>query len=158
MAILENTVFMRFCCLKLSKKIEKLPNEQPTHAIAKCTLTGLVQWAKKSHQKCWLEFKMPLPPAKKQKTPACISEIQVHKLWTKVYSQKGLTVMSFHKVSSLQVKQSDFISLCSLQNMFQMTPMALQACLQVACEVVSDTTGTEEVLGSTGPMQDHHQR
>ena len=34
---------------------------------------------------------MPLPPAKKQK--ACIREIQVHKLWTKVYSQKGLTAM-----------------------------------------------------------------
>ena len=26
-----------------AKKIEKLSNEQPTHAIAKCTLTGLVQ-------------------------------------------------------------------------------------------------------------------
>ena len=38
---------------------------------------------------CWMEFKMPLPPAKKQE--ACIREIQVHKLWTKVYSQKGLT-------------------------------------------------------------------
>ena len=36
---------------------------------------------------------MPLLPAKKQKTPACIREIQVHKLWTKVYSQKGLTVI-----------------------------------------------------------------
>ena len=40
----ENTIFTRFCCcFKLSKKIEKLSNEQPTHAIAKCTLTGLVQ-------------------------------------------------------------------------------------------------------------------
>ena len=28
---------------KLSKKIEKLSNEQPTHTIAKCTLIGLVQ-------------------------------------------------------------------------------------------------------------------
>ena len=38
---------MRFgCCFKLSKKTEKLLNEQPTHAIAKCTLTGLVQKAK----------------------------------------------------------------------------------------------------------------
>ena len=26
-----------------------------------------------------------------KKTPACIREIQVHKLWTKVYSQNGLT-------------------------------------------------------------------
>ena len=34
---------------------------------------------------------MPLLPAKRQKTPACIRQIQVHKLWTKVYSQKGLT-------------------------------------------------------------------
>ena len=40
-----------------------------------------------------LEFKMPLPPAKNEKTLACIREIQVHKLWTKVYSQKGLTAM-----------------------------------------------------------------
>ena len=36
---------------------------------------------------------MLLPPVKKQKTPACIREIQVYKLWTKVYSQKGLTAM-----------------------------------------------------------------
>ena len=36
---------------------------------------------------------MPLIPAKKQKTPAYIREIQVHKLWTKVYSQQGLTAM-----------------------------------------------------------------
>ena len=28
---------------KLSRRIEKLSNEQPTHAIAKCPLTGLVQ-------------------------------------------------------------------------------------------------------------------
>ena len=42
---------------------------------------------------CRLEFKMPLPPVKKQKTLACIREIQVHKYWTKVYSQKGLTAM-----------------------------------------------------------------
>ena len=37
---------------------------------------------------CWLEFKMPLPPVKKQKTRACVREKQVHKLWTNVYSQK----------------------------------------------------------------------
>ena len=48
MAILENgsrkTVFMRFCYgFKMSKKIEKLLNEQLTHTIAKCTLTGLVR-------------------------------------------------------------------------------------------------------------------
>ena len=108
---------MRFCCwFKLSKKIEKLSNEQPTHAITNCTLTGLVQKAKKSHWK-WdlksrmcishniassfhrhmhrLEIKMPLPPVKKQKTPACIKEIQVHKRWTKVYSQKGLTAICY---------------------------------------------------------------
>ena len=34
---------------------------------------------------------MPLLPAKNQKTLACIREIQVHRLRTKVYSQKGLT-------------------------------------------------------------------
>ena len=32
-----------WCCFKLSKKIEKLLNEQPALTIAKCTLTGLVQ-------------------------------------------------------------------------------------------------------------------
>ena len=42
---------------------------------------------------CQLEFKMPPPSVKKQKTPARIREIQVHKLWTKVYSQQGLTTM-----------------------------------------------------------------
>ena len=40
-----------------------------------------------------LELKMLLPPAKKQNTLACIREIQVHKDWNKVYSQKGLTAM-----------------------------------------------------------------
>ena len=48
--IQENIIFMRFyCCFKLSKKTEKVSNEQPTHAIIKCTLTDLVQQAKKSH-------------------------------------------------------------------------------------------------------------
>ena len=42
--IQENIIFMRFCCcFKLSKKIEKLLNKQPTHDIAKCTLTDPVQ-------------------------------------------------------------------------------------------------------------------
>ena len=41
--IQENIIFMRFCCFKLSKKIEKLLNGQLAHAITKCTLTGLVQ-------------------------------------------------------------------------------------------------------------------
>ena len=101
---------MRFCgCFKLSTKIQKLRKEKLTLAITKCTLTGLVQQAKKSCWKCdlklcmcilhniassfhchtcWLEFKMLLPPVKKQKTRACVREIQVHKLWTNVYSQK----------------------------------------------------------------------
>ena len=74
----------------------------------------------------------------KQKTPACIREIQVHIHWTKVYSQQGLTAMSFH--TKFPVCRSDSLTLCSLQNMFQMTPLALQACLQAACEVVNDTT------------------
>ena len=41
--IQKNIIFVRFSCFKLSKKIEKLSYEQLTHAIAKCTLTGLVQ-------------------------------------------------------------------------------------------------------------------
>ena len=48
--IQENIIFMRFCCFKLSKKFEKLSNEQLAQAITKCTLTGLVQQAKES---CW---------------------------------------------------------------------------------------------------------
>ena len=89
--IQEHIIFMRFCCcFKLSKNIEKLSYEQLTHAIANCSLTGLVQQAKKSRWKwdlklrmcishdiassfhCrihWLEFKMPLPPAKNPKDP-----------------------------------------------------------------------------------------
>ena len=50
--IQENVIFVRFCCcFKLSKKIEELSNEQLMNAITKCTLAGLVQYAKKSHQK-----------------------------------------------------------------------------------------------------------
>ena len=41
--IQENSIYMRFCCFKLSKKIEKLSNEQPMNAITKCTLAGRVQ-------------------------------------------------------------------------------------------------------------------
>ena len=89
-----------FFCFKLSKKIEKLSNEQPMNAITKCTLAGLVQYAKKSEvrfevvraylaQHC---FFLPMPHVaigiqnaagtseKKQKTPACIREIQAHNL------------------------------------------------------------------------------
>jgi len=39
-----------------------------------------------------LEFKNAAS-SKKQKTLACIRERQVHKHWTKVYSQKGSTAM-----------------------------------------------------------------
>ena len=109
--IQENISFMRFCCcFKLSKKIQKLSNELPTNTIAECTLCNrlrnLVRSEIWSHacifsniassfhcHTCRLEFKTPLLPAKNQKTPACIREIHVHKLWTKVYSQKGLTAM-----------------------------------------------------------------
>ena len=52
---------------------------------------------------CQLEFKLPLPPAKKQKNLACIREIQVHKLWTKVYSQMGLTAMWSNMVRGCMV-------------------------------------------------------
>ena len=54
----------------------------------------------------WPCFFLPLPHVlvriqnaaatrkkRKKKTLACIREIQVHKLWTKVYSQKGLTAI-----------------------------------------------------------------
>ena len=90
--------------LKLSKKIEKLSNEQLMNAITKCTLAGLVQYAKKSEvrfkvvraylaQHC---FFLPLPhvpigiqnaagTSEKTKDPRVHKGIQVHKLWTKVY-------------------------------------------------------------------------
>ena len=45
-----------------------------------------------------LEFKILLPPAKKQKILACIREIQVHKHWTEVYSQKVLTAMILNAI------------------------------------------------------------
>ena len=48
---------------------------------------------------------MLLPPAKKQKTPACIREIQVHKLLTKVYSQKGLTAMVCAMVTVVETEK-----------------------------------------------------
>ena len=57
--IQENIIFMWFCCcFKLSKKTEKLLNKQPTHTITKRTLTGLVQYAKKSCQKWDLKLCM----------------------------------------------------------------------------------------------------
>ena len=40
--------------------------------------------------------------SEKQKTLACIREIQVHKLWTKVYSQKGLTAMGCSNTTGLK--------------------------------------------------------
>ena len=50
--IQENVIFMRVCCcFKLSKKIEKLSNKQPMNTITICTLAGLMQYAKKPHQK-----------------------------------------------------------------------------------------------------------
>ena len=53
--------------------------------------------------RCWSEFKMLLPPAKTTtKDPGSIREIQVHKLWTKVYSQNGLTAMHYTLQSTIQ--------------------------------------------------------
>ena len=49
---------------------------------------------------CRLEFKMSLPPVKKQKTLAYIRKIQVYKRWTKVYSHKGLTAMAYYLESN----------------------------------------------------------
>ena len=67
---------------------------------------------------CQLEFKMPLPPEKKQKTLACIREIQVNKLWTKVYSRKGLTAMwmirLINKCTYESVCLSDTVSVVSV--------------------------------------------
>ena len=66
---------------------------------------------------------MLLPPAKKQKTPACIREIQGHRLWTKVYSQKGLTAMHLSKhlwnLSSLGYPvDSVYVRMCPPTSLF----------------------------------------
>ena len=110
---------MRFCCFILSKKIFKncwmssrhipLPN---AHWMALCDrLRNLVRseiWS----CACVFRTTLLLPSTathagwiskccchqrKKQKTPACIKKIQVHKLWTKVYSQKRLTAELLNK-------------------------------------------------------------
>ena len=113
--IQENIIFMRFCwCFKLSEKIEKLLNEEPTHTITKCTLTCLVQQAKKSCRKrfeaayvyfthCFfLPMAMPHVPvgiqnaaatSKKTKDPGLHKGNTSSQLWTKVYSQKGLAII-----------------------------------------------------------------
>ena len=39
---------------------------------------------------------------RREKILACIREIQVHKLWTKVYSQNGLTAMHYTLQSTIQ--------------------------------------------------------
>ena len=65
-----------------------------------------------------MEFKMP--PAKKQMTPAHVREIQVHKLCTNVYSQKGLTAMlSTHgsRIKSSWGKRQDLdLAACTIQH------------------------------------------
>ena len=45
--------------------------------------------------------------SEKTKDPACIREIQVHRLWTKVYSQQGLTAMrdSQHMLDIYSISQ-----------------------------------------------------
>ena len=49
-----NIIFMRFCCcFKLSKKIEKQLNEQPTHAITKCTLAQCSRLRNLSESEIW---------------------------------------------------------------------------------------------------------
>ena len=57
---------------------------------------------------CWLEFKMLLPPVKKQKTLACVREIGVHKLRTQVDSQQGLaaTELRHKKINDLSLLTS----------------------------------------------------
>ena len=47
--------------------------------------------------------------------------------------------------------------LCSLQHVFYMIPLALQAHLQAARKIVNDTTvALGKFWGSTGHTQDHH--
>ena len=126
--IQENTIFMRFCCcFKLSKKIEKLSNEQPMNAIIKFTLAVLSAIGEEISSEvriviwscaCIFSTTLLLPftatradwnskclwyQRGEKKTPACIREIQVHKLWTKVYSQQGLTAMACCVASHLVV-------------------------------------------------------
>ena len=104
--IQENLIFMRFCCcFKLEQKDWKtvkraadtchrqmhtdwrnlIRSEIWNYACVFCTTLLLPSIATCA---CW-NSKCPCHQWKK--TPACIREIQVHKLLTKVYSQKGLT-------------------------------------------------------------------
>ena len=100
--IQENIIFMQFC-FKLSKKIEKLLKEQPN--TPPCEMH--TDWPSainlvRSESACvfcttlLVGIQNAAATNKKNKTKknlACIREIQVHKLWTIVYSQKGLTAM-----------------------------------------------------------------
>ena len=130
-----NIIFMKFCCCfkterKDWKNIEwaadthhrQMHTNWPSSAVGQSISSELgfevvhVYFA----QHC---FFLPLPhmlvgiqnaaatSIKKHKTLAWIREIQVHKLWTKVYSQKELTAMIIqtHLVWNIPI-------LCSLNN------------------------------------------
>ena len=112
----ENIIFMRFgCCFKPSTKDWKTVKR----AADECHHQIHTGWLSAIGWEISLEvrfevvhaylarhcFFLPLPhvpigiqnaagTSEKTKDTACIREIQVHKLWTKVYSQQGLTAMS----------------------------------------------------------------
>ena len=96
MAILENGYrkrkrkIMRFCCgFKVLNWAKRLKN----------------YWTSSRHS----------PSAKKQKTLVCIREIQVHKLWTKVYSQSGLTAMIKWKAMTMTISYFVQVLYCPVQ-------------------------------------------
>ena len=57
-----------------------------------CAFHAILLLPSTTKRACW-NSKCRCHQQKKPKTPACIRETQVHKLCTKVYSQKGLTAM-----------------------------------------------------------------
>ena len=118
--IQENRIFMRFCfvlnwakrfknCRRSSRRTPS-PNEHWLHGLVQLISSEVRFEVSRVYfaQHC---FFLPLPhmpvgiqnatatSEKKQKTPAYIREIQVYRLWTKAYSQKGLTAMqaNLHK-------------------------------------------------------------
>ena len=80
------------CMLPNNRLKNLIRNEIWSHACVFCPTLLLPSTAKhagwNSKRRCHQQ--------KKQKTPACIMEIQIQKLGTKVYSQKGLTAMYIH--------------------------------------------------------------
>ena len=79
---------------------------------------------------------MPQLPAEKQKTPAFIREIQVHKLWTKVYSPKGLTAMYLY---DHMLKMFDTLKVCCGEQPCLIFDTLKVCCVEQPCVIILTT-------------------